>query len=86
MDGLLIDSERVRRYARLMLTKIYTDVVNEILAPHGKEQTWEIKSRLMGKSERDATRAYYLYVSPSHTAVSFMATTDRGGRVARFQR
>ena len=42
MDGLLIDSERVRRYARLMLTKIYTDVVNEILAPHGKEQTWEI--------------------------------------------
>ena len=45
MDGLLIDSER-----------IYTDVVNEILKPHGKEQTWDIKARLMGKPERDATR------------------------------
>ncbi|KAL4400667.1 phosphatase [Malassezia pachydermatis] len=44
MDGLLIDSER-----------IYTDVVNEILKPYGKEQTWSIKARLMGKPERDAT-------------------------------
>lgn len=31
-DGLLIDSET-----------IYTDVVNEVLKPYGKEQTWEIK-------------------------------------------
>lgn len=45
MDGLLIDSER-----------IYTDVVNQILKPYGKEQTWDIKARLMGKPERDATR------------------------------
>ncbi|WFD34611.1 pseudouridine 5'-phosphatase [Malassezia cuniculi] len=45
MDGLLIDSER-----------IYTDVVNTILAPHGKEQTWDIKAKLMGRHERDATR------------------------------
>ncbi|WFD00508.1 pseudouridine 5'-phosphatase [Malassezia yamatoensis] len=44
MDGLLIDSER-----------IYTDVVNEVLRPYGKEQSWEIKSKLMGKPERDAT-------------------------------
>ncbi|PKI84732.1 hypothetical protein MVES_000845 [Malassezia vespertilionis] len=44
MDGLLIDSER-----------IYTDVVNQILKPYGKEQTWEIKSKLMGKPERPAT-------------------------------
>jgi pseudouridine-5'-monophosphatase len=44
MDGLLIDSENV-----------YTVVVNKILAPYGKEQTWEIKSRLMGTPERKAT-------------------------------
>ncbi|UZJ55816.1 hypothetical protein CBS101457_005136 [Exobasidium rhododendri] len=43
MDGLLIDSENV-----------YTVVVNKILAPYGKEQTWEIKSRLMGTPERKA--------------------------------
>ncbi|SNX87376.1 related to GS1 protein [Melanopsichium pennsylvanicum] len=44
MDGLLIDSEG-----------IYTKVVNDILLPHGKEQTWEIKANLMGKPEREAT-------------------------------
>ncbi|PWN31919.1 HAD-like protein [Meira miltonrushii] len=44
MDGLLIDSEIV-----------YTIVVNKILAPYGKEQTWEIKSRIMGTPERKAT-------------------------------
>lgn len=31
-------------------------VVNKILAPYGKEQTWEIKSRLMGTPEREATQ------------------------------
>ncbi|ETS64397.1 hypothetical protein PaG_01250 [Moesziomyces aphidis] len=44
MDGLLIDSEG-----------IYTTVVNDILRPYGKEQTWEIKANLMGKPEREAT-------------------------------
>lgn len=44
MDGLLIDSEG-----------IYTKVVNDILKPYGKEQTWEIKANLMGKPEREAT-------------------------------
>lgn len=48
MDGLLIDSER-----------IYTDVVNEILKPYGKEQTWDIKSKLMGQPERAATCMYW---------------------------
>ncbi|TBU33726.1 HAD-like protein [Dichomitus squalens] len=43
MDGLLIDSERV-----------YTDVTNELLAPYGKEMTWDIKAGLMGKPEREA--------------------------------
>lgn len=49
MDGLLIDSER-----------IYTDVVNEVLKPYGKEQTWEIKAKLMGKPEKEATRTLVL--------------------------
>lgn len=35
--------------------QIYTDVVNEVLRPYGKEQTWQIKSLLMGKPEREAT-------------------------------
>ncbi|KAI0315229.1 HAD-like protein [Amylostereum chailletii] len=43
MDGLMIDSERV-----------YTEVTNEILAPYGAFMTWDIKSGLMGKPERDA--------------------------------
>ncbi|KZV69371.1 HAD-like protein [Peniophora sp. CONT] len=43
MDGLMIDSE-----------KVYTDVTNEILAPYGKEMTWDIKAELMGKPERAA--------------------------------
>ena len=57
-DGLLIDSERVggrRASPQTHPAQIYTDVVNELLRPHGKEQTWEIKSKLMGKPERDAT-------------------------------
>lgn len=45
MDGLLIDSE-----------SIYTTVVNEVLAPYGKEQTWAVKAQLMGTPEREATR------------------------------
>lgn len=36
-------------------SQVYTIVVNKILAPYGKEQTWEIKSRLMGTPERRAT-------------------------------
>lgn len=31
---------------------MYTVVVNKILEPYGKEQSWEIKSRLMGTPER----------------------------------
>ncbi|SCZ89171.1 BZ3500_MvSof-1268-A1-R1_Chr1-1g01005 [Microbotryum saponariae] len=43
MDGLLIDSER-----------IYTQVSNQVLAPYGKELTWEIKAGIMGRPALDA--------------------------------
>ncbi|ESK93841.1 hypothetical protein Moror_13091 [Moniliophthora roreri MCA 2997] len=43
MDGLMLDSE-----------KIYTDVTNDILAPFGREMTWEMKAGCMGKPERAA--------------------------------
>ncbi|KAJ7680903.1 HAD-like domain-containing protein [Mycena polygramma] len=43
MDGLLIDSEA-----------IYTEVTNKILAPYGKEMTWDIKAGCMGKPEKEA--------------------------------
>ncbi|KAJ6594484.1 HAD-like domain-containing protein [Mycena capillaripes] len=43
MDGLLIDSEA-----------IYTKVTNTILAPYGKEMTWDIKVGCMGKQEHEA--------------------------------
>ncbi|EPQ27154.1 uncharacterized protein PFL1_05435 [Pseudozyma flocculosa PF-1] len=58
MDGLLIDSEG-----------IYTRVVNEMLAPYGKQQTWAIKANLMGKPERAATLTLLssLWPSPNST-------------------
>ncbi|KIJ18580.1 hypothetical protein PAXINDRAFT_8836 [Paxillus involutus ATCC 200175] len=43
MDGLLIGTE-----------EIYTQVTNEILANHGVQMTWEMKSGLMGKVEHEA--------------------------------
>ncbi|KAJ6538865.1 HAD-like domain-containing protein [Mycena vulgaris] len=43
MDGLLIDSET-----------IITKVTNKILAPYGKEMTWEMKAGCMGKPEYDS--------------------------------
>ncbi|OSD06945.1 HAD-like protein [Trametes coccinea BRFM310] len=59
MDGLLIDSERV-----------YTDVTNELLAPFGKEMTWDIKAGLMGKPEREAAAhllSFFPDLPPSFT-------------------
>ncbi|BGP18471.1 hypothetical protein JCM10213_001214 [Rhodosporidiobolus nylandii] len=38
MDGLMIDSER-----------LYTVATNALLAPYGKELTWEVKANLMGR-------------------------------------
>ncbi|KPV73757.1 uncharacterized protein RHOBADRAFT_66753 [Rhodotorula graminis WP1] len=43
MDGLMIDSER-----------LYTVATNAVLAPYGKEMTWEIKAKLMGRPAHDA--------------------------------
>ncbi len=53
MDGLLIDSEN-----------IYTDVVNDVLRPYGKEQTWAIKAQLMGRPERDAVITLFSLLWP----------------------
>ncbi|PWN48591.1 HAD-like protein [Violaceomyces palustris] len=63
MDGLLIDSEG-----------IYTKVVNDILRPYGKEQTWAIKANLMGKPEREATYTLLSSLwppSPDHPELQF---------------
>lgn len=57
MDGLLIDSENV-----------YTDVVNEVLKPYGKEQTWATKQKLMGRPERDATQILLADLWPPRSA------------------
>ncbi|BGP42126.1 hypothetical protein JCM10450v2_006212 [Rhodotorula kratochvilovae] len=43
MDGLMIDSER-----------LYTVASNDLLAPYGKELTWEIKAQLMGRPAHDS--------------------------------
>jgi len=43
LDGLLVDSEHV-----------FTEVTNDILSEYGKTMTWEIKSQLMGKPDREA--------------------------------
>ncbi|KAK0524834.1 hypothetical protein OC842_005710 [Tilletia horrida] len=57
MDGLLIDSE-----------SLYTDCVNEVLKPYGKEQTWAIKASLMGKPEREATLTLFRALWPNPSA------------------
>ncbi|KAI0775791.1 HAD-like protein [Trametes elegans] len=69
MDGLLIDSERV-----------YTDVTNELLAPYGKEMTWDIKAGLMGKPERDAALhllSFFPDLPPSFTPEHYLAARRR---------
>ncbi|KAH9895129.1 HAD-like protein [Cubamyces lactineus] len=66
MDGLLIDSERV-----------YTDVTNELLAPYGKEMTWDIKAGLMGKPEREAAAhllSFFPDLPPSFTIDHYLST------------
>ncbi|KAF8557645.1 HAD-like protein [Imleria badia] len=50
MDGLLIDTESV-----------YTQVTNEILAPHGVQMTWEIKAGLMGKVEEESVNHLFSF-------------------------
>ncbi|KDQ13827.1 hypothetical protein BOTBODRAFT_361719 [Botryobasidium botryosum FD-172 SS1] len=44
MDGLLIDSY-----------PIYTSAINTVLGRYGKKLTWDIKARIMGKSERQGS-------------------------------
>ena len=70
MDGLLIDSER-----------IYTEVVNEVLRPYGKKQTWEIKAKLMGKPEKEATRTHNVF---NTSCASFMSVATKSGKCRRY--
>ncbi|KAK0566995.1 hypothetical protein OC861_002957 [Tilletia horrida] len=44
------------------------DVVNQVLRPYGKEQTWEIKAQLMGKPEREATLTLFRALWPNPSA------------------
>ncbi|KAJ7212971.1 HAD-like domain-containing protein [Mycena pura] len=61
--GLLIDTEA-----------IYTTVTNTILAPYGKEMTWDIKAGCMGKPGHDSA-VYLLSCFPDIplTAADFLA-------------
>ncbi|KAJ9069149.1 hypothetical protein DSO57_1021551 [Entomophthora muscae] len=43
MDGLLLDTERV-----------YSEVTSEIVGRYGKEFTWELKSKMMGRVGSEA--------------------------------
>lgn len=47
MDGLLLDTE-----------KFYTEVHQEIAQQHGKQFTWELKTKQMGKKALEASRLF----------------------------
>ncbi|CAD6575292.1 MAG: hypothetical protein CYPHOPRED_005672 [Cyphobasidiales sp. Tagirdzhanova-0007] len=66
MDGLLIDSERV-----------YTLVTNELLAPYGKEVTWELKKGIMGRPGLDAARYLVEYTGIPLSPEEAMRLTER---------
>nr|GAT46901.1 predicted protein [Mycena chlorophos] len=69
MDGLLLDTE-----------SIYTKVTNTILAPYGKEMTWEIKAGCMGKPELPAAQhliASFPDLPESFTAEAYLVERNR---------
>ncbi len=47
LDGLLLDTER-----------IYTQVSTELLKQHGKEYSFELKAKLMGKAPKEVAAAF----------------------------
>ncbi|GAA5824964.1 hypothetical protein JCM5353_002950 [Sporobolomyces roseus] len=67
MDGLMIDSERM-----------YTLVTNELLAPYGKEMTWDIKSRIMGRPAPDAARVLIDLTGVPLTVEEVLSQSSKG--------
>ncbi|GAA5953858.1 hypothetical protein JCM21900_005493 [Sporobolomyces salmonicolor] len=67
MDGLMIDSER-----------LYTQVTNEVLAPYGKEMTWEIKATVMGRPAHDAAAHLIAATQIPLTVDELLAKMDVG--------
>ncbi|GAA5993062.1 hypothetical protein JCM10908_003086 [Rhodotorula pacifica] len=66
MDGLLIDSER-----------LYTVASNELLAPYGKELTWELKSQLMGRPAHDSAARLIEATGIPMTVDELLTTMDQ---------
>ncbi|KAF7315904.1 hypothetical protein MIND_00107000 [Mycena indigotica] len=67
--GLLLDTE-----------SIYTKVTNTILAPYGKEMTWDIKAGCMGKPELPAAQhllSCFPDLPKSFTAESYLIERNR---------
>ncbi|KAI8622679.1 HAD-like domain-containing protein [Chytriomyces sp. MP71] len=66
MDGLLLNTENA-----------YTDVNNEILAPYGKVQTWDVKAKMMGSKERDAAEFFVRHYELPLSADEYIAQRRR---------
>ncbi|KAE8234042.1 hypothetical protein CF326_g906 [Tilletia indica] len=59
LDGLLLDTET-----------IYTEIIRRKLAQHGKDFTWDIKAKMMGKPESEARRVLLQQIWPDPSALN----------------
>lgn len=58
MDGLLLDSEDV-----------YTEEINRLLRPHGKEQGWDIKAKMMGRPDHISSTVLLAHLWPPRAGI-----------------